>query len=124
MSAETYIRQSIVEPNAYLAPECPNGPCLANIMPRDYGQRLLPQQVETLVVYLLAQQSPPPTPAALGATAVDPGSAPKSFPAPKTVGGSLGPTPQITPTVAVQIFLLGLVIVLSVYRLLKLPRDE
>lgn len=124
MSAETYIRQSIVEPNAYLAPECPNGPCLANIMPRDYGQRLLPQQIELLVTYLLAQQSPPPTPAPLGATAVDPSSAPKSFPAPKTTGSALGPAPQITPTVAVQIFLLGLVIVLSVYRLLRLSRED
>ena len=33
MSAEAYIRQSILEPNAYLAPECPNTSCLPGIMP-------------------------------------------------------------------------------------------
>jgi hypothetical protein len=59
MSARDYILQSIVEPNAYLAPECPNGPCLANIMPRDYGHRLTVDQQDQLVAYLLEQQQEP-----------------------------------------------------------------
>ena len=54
MSAEDYIRQSIVEPNYALAPVCPNGPCLPNIMPKDYGARLTEAQIDEIVAYLLA----------------------------------------------------------------------
>ena len=57
MTAEDYILQSLIDPNVYLAPECPNGPCLANIMPRDYAQRLTPEQQEDLVAFLSAQQT-------------------------------------------------------------------
>jgi mono/diheme cytochrome c family protein len=53
MSLEEYIRQAIVDPNAVVATNCPNGPCLPNIMPRDYEMRLDSQQIETLVTYLL-----------------------------------------------------------------------
>lgn len=68
MTAEEYIHQSIVEPNTYLAPECPNGPCLPNIMPRDYRHRLSETQLKILVDYLLLQQGPAPTPVTIGAT--------------------------------------------------------
>lgn len=54
MSAEMYLRQSITDPNAYLAPLCPNGPCLLNVMPRDYGARLTDEQVSMVVAYLMA----------------------------------------------------------------------
>src|SRR5690606_27822124 len=53
MSAEAYIRQSILEPNAYLAPECPNAPCLPNIMPQNFSSRLSPAQIDTIVAFLL-----------------------------------------------------------------------
>lgn len=55
------IRQSILEPDAVLAEECPTrdesgnlaaGPCTAGIMPRDFGQTLSAAQLETLVIYL------------------------------------------------------------------------
>lgn len=55
LSAEAYIRQSIVEPNAHLAEACPNGPCLPNIMPDYYVERLSPTQLDTIVAFLLTQ---------------------------------------------------------------------
>lgn len=56
VSAEQYIRQSILDPGAFIAPECPDGPCLDGIMPRMYAQSLSPEQQETLVDFLLEQK--------------------------------------------------------------------
>jgi nitric oxide reductase subunit C len=53
LSAEEYIRQSIVQPNAYVVPECPNGPCAPNLMPQTYAQTLAPAELDGLVQYLL-----------------------------------------------------------------------
>jgi mono/diheme cytochrome c family protein len=47
---ETYIRESIVNPRAVLASNCPDGDCQP-IMP-DYGAILDDEQVDALVVYL------------------------------------------------------------------------
>lgn len=55
-SAETYIRQSIVEPDAYIAPECPSGPCPPGVMPQSFGKVLSKDRIEALVQYLLEQQ--------------------------------------------------------------------
>ncbi len=66
MSAEAYIRQSILEPNAYLAPECPNSACLPNIMPQNFDVRLTNEQLGTMVSFLLAQQGEAPAPAPIG----------------------------------------------------------
>lgn len=55
LTAEEYIRQSILQPNAHLAPDCPNGPCLPNIMPDYYAERLSSTQVDTLVAFLATQ---------------------------------------------------------------------
>jgi len=66
MSAEEYIRQSILEPNAYLAPECPNTACLPGIMPQNFHLRLTEEQLNMLVVFLMAQQGPAPTPVPIG----------------------------------------------------------
>jgi hypothetical protein len=57
-SASDYLRASIVVPEAYLAPDCPNGPCLAGIMPGDYANRLTAGQIDTLVDFLLEQKAP------------------------------------------------------------------
>jgi len=54
--AAAYIRQSIVEPNAFIAPECPTGPCPPGVMPQNFGAALSEAQVDALVQYLLAQQ--------------------------------------------------------------------
>jgi len=121
-SAEEYIRQAILEPNAYLAPDCPNGPCLANIMPRDYANRLSPQQLDSIVNYLLEQQS-------AAFTAPEPGSSdttdiiPKAFPAPKNARRIQTADP-LTSTRAVQILLLSLVFLLSLLLFFKGSEDE
>jgi cytochrome c551/c552 len=55
------IRQSILDPDAVLAEECPSRddsgnvtmvPCQPGIMPKDFGQRLSAAQLETLVTFL------------------------------------------------------------------------
>lgn len=54
--AAAYIRQSIVDPNAYIASECPTGPCPPGTMPQTFGKMLSEEQIEALVQYLLAQK--------------------------------------------------------------------
>lgn len=51
--AAEYLYNSIIYPNLFIAPDCPNGPCLADIMPGIYFLTLTDQQVATLVDYLL-----------------------------------------------------------------------
>ena len=52
-SAEEYIHTSIVNPNAYIVPECPTGACAAGLMPQNFGQTLAPEELDGLVQYLL-----------------------------------------------------------------------
>lgn len=58
MSAAGYLRQSITDPNVYLAPECPNGPCLAGVMPQNYQVRLSAEQIDLVVDFLLTLEGP------------------------------------------------------------------
>ncbi len=51
--AESYIRESILNPNAFLAPECPTGECPANVMPPNMGQKLSESELNLIVSYLL-----------------------------------------------------------------------
>lgn len=51
-----YIRQSIVEPNAVLAEQCPTGPCEADVMPQNFGELLTPEQIDAIVEYLVSLQ--------------------------------------------------------------------
>lgn len=54
LSAEEYLRQSILEPNAYIVEECPTGPCAdPSAMPGDLGERMTDEQVDVLVEFLL-----------------------------------------------------------------------
>jgi hypothetical protein len=48
LSAEEYIRQSIVEPDAYTVEGFPAGQML-----QDYEERLTPEELDALVTYLL-----------------------------------------------------------------------
>jgi mono/diheme cytochrome c family protein len=50
------LRESIVSPNAVIATECPAGPCPANVMPQNLGQRLTTEQIKTLVDFLASQK--------------------------------------------------------------------
>lgn len=112
MPADDYIRQSIVEPNAYLAPECPNGPCLPNIMPRDYSQRLSDTQLQQLVDFLLLQQGPESTPVAIGAAS--PGS---TTVAKGGFAGKVAPVePQLVmPSTVIQVIIIVLVVGISIF---------
>jgi hypothetical protein len=47
--AEAYIRESLVEPNAFTAPECPTGPCITGVMPEIL---LEDAEVDVIVSYL------------------------------------------------------------------------
>jgi mono/diheme cytochrome c family protein len=51
-TGEEYIRQSILHPNAYIYPTCPQGPCPAGVMPQIYETTLTPEELENLVAYL------------------------------------------------------------------------
>lgn len=52
-SAEEYLRQSILEPNAVIAPTCPTGDCMANLMPITLATTLTTEEIETLVNWML-----------------------------------------------------------------------
>ena len=52
LNAEGNIRVSLLAPSAVIAENCPTGPC-PDMMPRDYGARLSPYEIELLVRYML-----------------------------------------------------------------------
>jgi len=52
-TAEEYIRESILDPNAFIAPNCPTGDCPSNLMPPNFKETLSPEQVEMIVNYLM-----------------------------------------------------------------------
>jgi len=56
-TAEQYIHQSIVDPNAFIAPNCPTGACLPNVMPQNFGDRLNVDEIDTIVRYLLTPEA-------------------------------------------------------------------
>jgi mono/diheme cytochrome c family protein len=54
--APAYIQLSIVDPNTFIAPDCPTGPCAQGVMPNNFAQRLSDDQINALVQYLLEQK--------------------------------------------------------------------
>lgn len=46
------IKQSIINPNAVIAMNCPAGPCPPGVMPPNFGERLTEAQIDTLTSYL------------------------------------------------------------------------
>ena len=115
-TATEYIRQSIVEPNAYLAPACPNGPCLPNIMPRDYATRLSAAQQNTMVEFLLEQEGEEPTPEAVGSGATA-GATP--LPKPAVAAKVAPPSSRLSSLTVVQIALALVVLVVSGYAIFR-----
>jgi len=107
VSAEGYIRQSILEPNAYLAPACPNGPCLPNIMPQNYATRLSEAQQDTLVDFLLTQQGEEPAPESVGAAAATP------LPKPAAAAKVVPPSSRLSSLTIAQIALAVIVLLVS-----------
>jgi hypothetical protein len=77
-SASEYLRTSIVDPTAYIASDCPNGPCFEGIMPGNYERVLTAGQIDTLVEFLLEQKA---SPSAESEADLDTGSAGATSPA-------------------------------------------
>jgi hypothetical protein len=57
-TAEQYIRESLLKPNAFIAPKCPFGSCVPGAMPANLEQTLTPAELDTIVEYLLGLRSP------------------------------------------------------------------
>jgi cytochrome c peroxidase len=53
MDAETYIRDSILNPANFIAPECPAGECPAEVMLPNFDERLTPEEIELIIGYLV-----------------------------------------------------------------------
>ncbi|NNJ12466.1 c-type cytochrome [Chloroflexales bacterium ZM16-3] len=48
-TARDYLQESILTPSAYVAAECPTGPCVDFVMTRDFKTRLKPEELETIL---------------------------------------------------------------------------
>ncbi|MGB3715178.1 MAG: cytochrome c peroxidase [Candidatus Promineifilaceae bacterium] len=53
LDAETYILESILDPAAFIAPECPFGACPQNVMLPNIAERLSEEQIDDIAGYLL-----------------------------------------------------------------------
>jgi len=53
-SAEEYVTESILDPNAFIAPECPSGDCPAGVMLQSFAQTLSEDDLSAIVSYLSA----------------------------------------------------------------------
>ena len=118
LSAEEYLRQSILDPNAYIVADCPNGPCIPNIMPRDYASRLSPAQLELVIDYLLTMTEEEIIVETIGEGAAP---APKAIPAAKNAPTT---APARATGLVVQVVLVAFVFLLTLFLLVKLPGDE
>ncbi|MFN3309691.1 MAG: c-type cytochrome, partial [Anaerolineales bacterium] len=49
-----FIQESILDPGAFLAPECPNGPCQAGLMPANFSETLTEEEIQAIVNHLLS----------------------------------------------------------------------
>jgi mono/diheme cytochrome c family protein len=49
---EAYIRQSILYPQSYITEKCPQGACIAGVMPQNYSQQISEGDLTNLVAYL------------------------------------------------------------------------
>ncbi|MEM7031596.1 MAG: c-type cytochrome [Chloroflexota bacterium] len=49
---EEYVRESIWDPNAVISPNCPTGPCSANVMPQNFSELLTEEQLDDLVAFI------------------------------------------------------------------------
>jgi nitrite reductase (NO-forming)/hydroxylamine reductase len=51
-TALDFIRESVINPDAFISPECPNGPCTAGQMPSTLADLLSKKELDTVVQYL------------------------------------------------------------------------
>jgi len=74
-SPADYIRESIVDPDRFVVPDCPGGPCQKGLMPATLAQTLSQAEIDAIVTYLAslptgaaeAMAPPEATPEAAGA---------------------------------------------------------
>lgn len=52
LNVQEYLYQSILEPNEFIVPECPTGPCLPGLMVQNLGDVLTPEEIDAVVGYL------------------------------------------------------------------------
>jgi mono/diheme cytochrome c family protein len=53
-TAADYVYESVLKPNAFIAPECPNGPCTEpSAMPGNFGLQMTEQEMADILTYLL-----------------------------------------------------------------------
>ena len=75
-TAEEYIHESILEPNLFIAPKCPTGACMSNVMPATLKDSLSADEINSIVKYLDGLPAQAPT------TGVDIVRDPTDLPAP------------------------------------------
>lgn len=51
-TTEEYIRESIADPNLFVAPTCPTGACAPNVMPATLKDALTEEEINSIVTYL------------------------------------------------------------------------
>jgi nitrite reductase (NO-forming) len=51
-TAEEYIHESILDPNLFVAPTCPTGPCVSNVMPATLADTLTTDEINSIITYL------------------------------------------------------------------------
>ncbi|MFQ5612632.1 MAG: c-type cytochrome [Anaerolineae bacterium] len=51
-SAEEYIRESILDPDAFIAPKCPAGDCPPGAMPQNFAETLSEDELNLIIGYL------------------------------------------------------------------------
>ncbi|HBO84433.1 MAG: hypothetical protein A2073_00480 [Deltaproteobacteria bacterium GWC2_42_11] len=49
---EDYIRRAVLDPDADIAKQCPTGPCLPGVMPKDYKDKMTAGEFEMLVKFM------------------------------------------------------------------------
>ncbi len=49
-----FLIESIMEPDAFTYPDCPQGPCIKGTMPSNYKDIIRPEELNTMVEYLLS----------------------------------------------------------------------
>lgn len=52
-TAVEYIRESILNPNAFVYPDCPTGPCQPNLMIQNFKETISQADLDALIAYLV-----------------------------------------------------------------------
>ena len=57
-SVDAYLRESLLEPDAFLSPDCPSGQCAPGLMPRAAAEALSGVELNAVIQYMAALQVP------------------------------------------------------------------